>query len=168
MPVSNQSIRQRHCTNLWSDRSFPVLKQKVVSEKKIRRRSPQWVAPANSIGVNTLGSPLLPMSVISTDDERSGATEEAWKDPEDACATTQIQGVRPRDWPRNRGSNFRPAGENVDPKLVLEFVAHPAKDRKERTPRIGVAEDASSGSLHSPSVPFESSGSLRVGRDDRH
>ena len=48
-----------------------------------------------------------------------------------------------------------PAGENVDPKLVLKSVAHPAKDSTsslERTPRIGMAEDASSGSLHSPSV----------------
>ena len=47
------------------------------------------------------------------------------------------------------------AGENVDPKLVLESVAHPGKDSTsslERTPRIGMAEDASSGSLHSPSV----------------
>ena len=47
------------------------------------------------------------------------------------------------------------AGENVDPKLVLEPVAHPAKGSTsslERTPRIGMAADASSGSLHSPSV----------------
>ena len=47
------------------------------------------------------------------------------------------------------------AGENVDPKLVLKSVAHPAEDSTtslEKTPRIGMAEDASSGSLHSPSV----------------
>src|SRR5262249_23264030 len=47
------------------------------------------------------------------------------------------------------------AGENVDPKLVLGSVAHPAKDSTsslERTPRIGMAKDASSGSLHSLSV----------------
>jgi hypothetical protein len=39
----------------------------------------------------------------------------------------------------------------------LESVTHPAKDSTsslERTPRIGMAMYASSGSLHSHSVPF--------------
>src|SRR5262249_27606324 len=62
----------------------------------------------------------------------------------------------------------RAAGENVDPKLVMRSIAHAEEHSTGclgRTPRIGMAEDASSGSLHSPSVS-RSAGSLRLGRDD--
>src|SRR6266481_1175432 len=47
-----------------------------------------------------------------------------------------------------------PAGEDVDPELVMETVEHEEKRSTRslgRTPRIGIAEDASSGSFASPS-----------------
>ena len=48
------------------------------------------------------------------------------------------------------------AGENVDPKLVMKSIAHARESIARgmgRIPRICMAEDASSGSLHSPRSP---------------
>ena len=49
----------------------------------------------------------------------------------------------------------RTAGEDIDPELVMESVAHAEKGSTRilgRTPRIGMTEDASSGSFDAPSV----------------
>src|SRR5215472_12387611 len=116
--------------------------------------------------------------VISTDDEEAIAPEEERRDPEDECATAPIQGVLtavPVPGTASRGQRLK----NVSSKLTVgpsppltEFsfyalgaVAENSMHRLGRTPCIGIAEDAFSGSLHSSSVS-RSAGSVGVGRDD--
>src|SRR5260370_3387059 len=62
-----------------------------------------------------------------------------------------------------------PAGENVYPELVMEAVAHAEKRSTGslgRTPRIGMAQDAFSGSFDAPSVS-RFAGSFVLAQDDR-
>jgi hypothetical protein len=57
------------------------------------------------------------------------------------------------------------AGEDVDPEFVIQTVAREKKrsiSSLGRTPRVGMAGDKSSGSLHSPSVAFAPSCSVEM------
>src|SRR5215472_10828178 len=83
----------------------------------------------------------------------SKGTECEWRDPEDECGTMlTIQGVRPRDCPLKRISRQQLIGRAAWREHLVSVWqrTHP---RDLSTP------------LRSPST---SSGSLRVGRDDRH
>src|SRR5215831_18756166 len=100
--------------------------------------------------------------------------EEEWRDPEDARAPSPTQGVLPEcQSPEPRYGTQ--VGE-CSPELVwvrrtagssLDFKTGTGESLRSlgRTPRIGIAEDAFSGSLHCSSVS-RSAGSVGVGRDD--
>src|SRR5262245_16381171 len=102
-------------------------------------------------------------AVISTDERRSGATEEEWRDPEDVRAALPTQGVLP-EWLSSEARFATPAresrpkpGSEVRRTSTCEFeflgvVQGDSTCSSGRTPRISVAGDAFPGSL---SVPFD-------------
>src|SRR5260370_31035562 len=97
------------------------------------------------------------------------------KDPENACSSMLIRGVLPRDCPRTslspwlRHQACRAEWRGCSPELVVEDIAHAerrSKGRLGRTPRIGIAEDKSSGSFDAPSVS-RFAGSFVLAQDHR-
>ena len=106
---------------------------------------------------------------------RSEATEEEWRDREDVCATLLIQGVLTECHSPEPHYTTAIGGCKTKRCSAVRRACRPSSAFSSRggrrgnsmrslgrTPRIGIAEDAFPGSLHSSSV----ASSVGVGRDD--
>src|SRR5262249_11212420 len=98
--------------------------------------------------VRAISQVLCPSWVVSlclssrptTKEPAKRETEEEWRVPEGACITMPMQGVRPKDCPRNRISRCP---------VFCQMCQKKKGGILGRTPSICLPEDTASGSLHS-------------------
>jgi hypothetical protein len=142
-------------------------------------KEPRWLRTTSGLSalpfLNMHGPYGEPAACHLDRQRRSEATEEEWRDREDACATLLIQGVLTECHSPEPHYTTAIGGCKTKRCSAVRRACRPSSAFTSRggrrgnsmrslgrTPRIGIAEDAFPGSLHSSSV----ASSVGVGRDD--